>query len=286
MSERTLLTPQPPTTPTAAATAASSEQEPYRYGWRYVVEYDAAGEDHWTRVPLTLADVLHPQEEDVFMPSEAHERLRNYLYNVLSALLDENAKAVILSDTNVAWDDPEIKPHRPDLAVIFEVQTKRNWSTFDVKAEGTRPALIIEITSPATRSVDFQEKYDQYEQLRVPFYVIIDAIPRRRRVTYELKGYRLTADGYVPLLLDARGWLWLEPVRAWLAVVDGAVICYDEQEQRMQSYAAEARARKNAEKRAVREAQARAAAEARTAELEARLRQLEEELRRQGNQSE
>jgi len=106
----------------------------------------------------------------------------------------------------------------------------------------------------------------------VPFYVIIDAIPRRRRVTYELKGYRLTADGYVPLVLDTRGWLWLEPARAWLALVDGAVVCYDEREQRMQSYAAEARARKNAE--------------ARAAALEARLRQLEEELRRQGNQPE
>lgn len=272
MSERIRLTPQPPTTPTAAATTASSDQDPYRYGWRYVVEYAAAGEDHWARVPLTLADVLHPQEEDVIIASDAHGKLRNYLYNVLSALLYEHKKVLILSNTNVAWDDPAIKPHRPDLAVIFDVQTKRNWSTFDVKAEGTRPALIIEITSPATRSVDFQEKYDQYEQVRVPFYVIIDAIPRRRRVTYELKGYRLTADGYVPLLLDARGWLWLEPVRAWLAVVDGAVICYDEQEQRMQSYAAEARARK--------------IAEARTAELEARLRQLEEELRRLENQSE
>ena len=232
---------------------------------------------------LLLASATHLSS---YCESIRNGRLRNYLYNALSALLYEHKKVLILSNTNVAWDDPEIKPHRPDLAVIFDVQTKRNWSTFDVKAEGTRPALIIEITSPATRSVDFQEKYDQYEQLRVPFYVIIDAIPRRRRVTYELKGYRLTADGYVPLLLDARGWLWLEPVRAWLAVVDGAVICYDEQEQRMQSYAAEARARKNAEKRAVREAQARAAAEARTAELEARLRQLEEELRRQGNQSE
>lgn len=122
--------------------------------------------------------------------------------------------------------------------------------------------------------------------MRVPFYVIIDAIPRRRGVTYELKGYRLTADGYTPFLADARGWLWLEPVRAWLAVVDGAVVCYDAQEQRMQSYAAEARARKNAEKRAVHEVQARAAAEARAVALEARLRQLEEELRRhQGNQS-
>lgn len=253
MSENAILTPQPPLALTAEGTTDPGDADPYRYGWRYVVAYDAGGEEQWTRVPLTLADVLHPQEEDVLMPSEAHERLRNYLYNVLSALLDEHAKAVILSDTNVAWDDPEIKPHRPDLAVIFDVQALRNWSTLDVKVEGTRPTLIIEITSPATRSVDFQEKYDQYEQMGVPFYVIIDAMPRRCRVTYELKGYHLTAAGYVPLLLDERGWLWLEPVQAWLAVAEGAVVCYDAQGQRMESYAAEARARKNAEKRAAQE---------------------------------
>ena len=140
--------------PIPAPIASAHERlDPYPYGWRDVLATLPNGEQKWQRLPLTLADVLHPQEEDVLMPTEEHERWRNYLYSVLTALLVDNPTAVVLSDTNVAWDIDDIQPHRPDLAVILNVAQSKNWSTFDVREEGTRPALIIEITSPKTRSV-------------------------------------------------------------------------------------------------------------------------------------
>jgi hypothetical protein len=101
----------------------------------------------------------------------------------------------------------------------------------------------------------------------IPYYVIIDIRYRKRGVNRELKGYRLTPTGYIPLLPNEQGWLWLERVGAWLGVTDGAVVCYDRDGQRLENYARLAKAKKQAE--------------ARVAELEARLRELEEEQRRQ-----
>ena len=279
----------------SSISATPTRLDPYPYGWRDVLATLPNGEQKWQRVPLTLADVLHPQEEDILLPTEEHERWRNYLYSVMTALLVDDPMAVVLSDTNVAWDTPEIAPHRPDLAVIFNVRQPKNWSTFDVGQEGTRPALIIEITSPKTRHVDLDDKFDEYEQVGVPFYVIIDIRQRKRGVTREVSGYRLTPDGYSALLPNEQGWLWLEPVNAWLGVTSGAIVCYDQEGRRLENYAtlakakklAEAQAREEARSRAIAEARAQAealartAAEARIAELEARLRQLEEEQRRQ-----
>lgn len=192
MSELHVLEEVQPTAAMVSAPARSSPVDRYPYGWRDVLVTLPTGEQKWQRIPLTLQDVLHPQEEDILFPGDEHEQIRNYLYNVMSLLIDGNAQAVLLSDTNVDWGVPEVAPHRPDIAVIFQVRERRRWSTFKVAEEGTRPSLIIEITSPATRHLDLDDKYEEYEQVGVPFYVIIDLIKRKRGITRELKGYRLT----------------------------------------------------------------------------------------------
>lgn len=61
--------------------------------------------------------------------------------------------AVVLNHGRIAWDVPGLGAHGPDIAVILGVRERKNWSTFDVAAEGVRPALIIEITRrPCCRS--------------------------------------------------------------------------------------------------------------------------------------
>lgn len=261
----------------------------YPYGWRDHRTRLPDGKWVWQRIPLTLYDALHPQEDDVLMPSHEHEQLRTYLTNVIMAQVVDEPTAVVLSDTNVKWDVIEIAPHRPDLALIFGVRKKQNWGTFDVAEEGTRPSLIIEITSPKTRQLDFEDKYLQYEQVGVPFYAIIDLKRSKHKVERTLYGYRLTPEGYIPAPLNERGWLWLDPVGGWLAVVGQTIACYDKDGNLIQEYAALAKAKRSADKRAAterararaaearasQEAQARAAAEARAAELEERVRRLE-----------
>jgi Uma2 family endonuclease len=281
--------------PTHTAQPLSSEDR-FVYGWRAVPEMQANGQRRWTRIPLTIQDVLHPQEEDILMPNEEHERLRTYLYNVISYQLRNDPTALLLSNTNIAWEVGTPAP-RPDIAVIYNVRSRKNWSTFNVTEEGTRPRMILEITSPKTRHLDFEDKYREYEGAGVEFYFIVDLRQGRHGVNRTIHGYRLTPEGYVPLQPNARGWLWVEPLSIWLVVREHGVVCHDAAGNFMADYADVLQAKLYAEARAVEEAAIRAeeatiraAAEARAAEetrrrieLEARLAALEAELKRRSN---
>ena len=287
--------------PTFGDTDTPEQSDPFRYGWRYVRRDNPDGTYVMEQVPLTLEDVLHPQEGDQVTHNDAHQRRRRYLCNVLEARLADDPTAVVLDDVRVAWDIPELRPHGPDIAVIFGVQEHKNWSTFDVAAEGSRPALIVELTSPETASIDRSNKLEEYELAGVPLYVIVDGVTTRKQPGLRLVGYTQTPNGYQVLAPNERGWLWLEPVGIWLGIEDNEIVCYDEAGQPLGDYqalaaslAAEIEARAVAERRAKAEADARTAEQAARAEAErradvaerradaaeARLQALEAELRR------
>ena len=279
----------------------STVEARYPYGWREQVKIMADGRSVVERIPLTLADVLHPQEDDFLMTSDEHAQFCNYLYNALRWAVRADPSAHVLNDTNVEWGFSAEGCPRPDLAVLFGVGEHKNWSTFVVAEEGIAPTLIIEITSPKTRRVDLDDKVDEYEQVGVPYYIIVDKHVRKRRTTRQLLGWELTQDGYVAMPLDEQDRLWLPPVKLWLCIEDEQLICYDEEGRPVVDYVMVATARAQAEVRAAEEAKrateearraaeeakraaeeaARAAKEASRAEAaEARIRQLEEELRR------
>jgi colicin import membrane protein len=298
---------------TAQQTAAAGrppepEVDPFRYGWRYVEVIRPDGTIDFDQVPLTLEDTLHPELGDFIVNTHGHNEGCLYLKSVLKARLAGDPSAVVLSDCRVAFV-PELRPLGPDIVVFFGVRQVRNWGTFDAVQEGARPALVIEITSPETRSNDVGIKVEYYHQAGVPLYVIIDdrEVGGQRRL--QLIGHRHTPDGYEPLEPDERGRLWLEPVRLWLGVTGDRVACYDpDTDQEIGDYvelsramvaeaearAAEAQARVEAEARARAEAQARVEAEARArveaearaaeararADLQARLLEMEAEIRR------
>lgn len=258
---------------------AEQHADPFYYGWRYVNRQTPEGGSITERVPLTYDDVLHPQEGDQVTHTPLHQRICKYLVSVFEALLASNPTAVVLFDCRIAWDVPELRPHGPDIAVIFNVRERKNWGTFDVAQEGTRPALIVEVTSPETRSGDLVTKLDEYELAGVPLYMIVDIVQRRGQSTPRLLGYRLVNGVYEVLAPDERGRLRLEPVNLWIGVADADVVCYDESGTRIEDYVGLAEARAKAETRAEAEA-ARAEAEARArAEAEARLREMEAQLR-------
>src|SRR5262249_15995109 len=50
------------------------EPDPYRYGFRYVRRRQPDGTEKLETVPLTLFDVLHPQEDDHVVENSRHER--------------------------------------------------------------------------------------------------------------------------------------------------------------------------------------------------------------------
>jgi len=231
-------------------------------------------------VPLTLEDVLHPQFGDVHVLSSAHSLDCKYMYDVLGAWLAEDRSAAVLSDVGVFWDDPELKHHSPDIAVILGVQRRQDWSSFHIKKEGVRPVLIVEVTSPATRVTDVKDKAEQYAQARVAFYVIADARGRAKKRRIKLISYRLEHGAYQPAELDEQGRAWLEPVGLWLDVAvnpetggDRLVLIDPATGEEIGDYTAISRALAAA-------ARAKSESEARIRELEAEVRRLREQASR------
>jgi len=276
------------THPIATAPAPLPEDDPFRYGWRYVRRPTPDDPDHLEQVPLTIEDVLHPEVGDFIVHSDRHETDRMYLTAVLRARLEPHGQAIVLSDVRVAWDVPDLRPHGPDVMVIPGLRERRDWSTFDVAEEGVRPALIIEITSPETRENDVVRKVVHYARAGVAQYVIVDNLGRRGERQLRLLDYRLVGDTYRLQPPDARGWVYLEVAGLWLGVEGDHVVCYTDDGTAFGDYATvvqqaadEAAARAEAEARArAAEAQAQREAAAR-AEAEALARVAAEQARRE-----
>src|SRR5204862_221599 len=111
------------------------------------------------------------------------------------------------------WGVEEVKPHGPDLGVFVNVSKPwdRFKGTFKVAEVGAKPVLVIEVTSPNTRSNDLIDKVTEYYKAGVPLYAIVDYRPEVDERQVHVLGYEATPKGYVRIPLDERGRLWLEP---------------------------------------------------------------------------
>jgi colicin import membrane protein len=270
------------------STSIAPAGDPFRYGWRFVPRPTPDDPQHLEQVPLTLDDVLRPDVGDFIAHSDRHETDRMYLTAVLRARLEASGAAIVLSDVRIAWDIPDLRPHRPDVMVIPGVAERQDWSTFEVAVEGARPALIIEITSPETRVNDLKRKVAHYAWAGVAQYVIVDRVGRGGARRVRLLDYRLNGGVYRRRTPDAAGRVHLVIANLWLGVEGDHVVCYDERGAAFGDYATVVRQAAAAEERAqreamAREAEARARAEAEEqarreaaarAELKARLRDL------------
>ena len=183
-------------------------------------------------MPLTLEDLLFPEEGDFVVQTEGHRRDWVFLSLVFNAQLADDPTAIVLADCRVDFNLPKVRPLGPDVVVIFGVKRHIDWATLDLAAEGARAALVVEVVSPDTRSNDFGIKKDFYFRARVPIYVIVDWTVSEGRRKISLLGHRWTPTGYEPLPADEHGRLWLAPVRVWLGTAETVygerVACFDE----------------------------------------------------------
>jgi Uma2 family endonuclease len=192
--------------------------DPFQYGWRYVRTRRPDGTEELEQVPLTLLDVLHPQEEDQILENSRHERLCRYFHDVFEQRFARQPTLLSLSDCRIDWDRPDLRAHGPDLIVLErdEPWAWRSWGTLHVKQERARPRLIIEVTSESTRQNDVGPKVEHYHRAGVPLYVIVDEETEGGPLS--LVGYRYEPKGYVPLPLDDHGRLHLEPFGLYLVL--------------------------------------------------------------------
>jgi Uma2 family endonuclease len=196
----------------------------------------------------------------------------------------------------VEAETPKRKPRfkGPDFFLVKGVDgTKPRDSWVVWEEDGRYPDLVVEFISTSTRAKDVDKNVVFYAGVfRVPEYFWFD------RRSGELVGYRLTADGYVRIEPDARGWLWSEVLGAYVGVWRGEyrgrvwswlrlwdsegrlVLTREEREAR------ERAAREQAEAQAQQERERAKQAEARAQQLQAELEQLRERLRQQGIEAE
>ncbi len=243
-------------------------EDAFRYGWREHEVETPDGKRMMKRTPLTLEDVLHPQEGDYIVESHDHELHRGYVAYVSRYQMRHRDDVVVLSDVRTDWGHRFIRPHAPDISIFENVAEEKSWPTFHVQKENARPLAIFELVSPSTRVNDVYYKLLHYAQVGVPLYVILDSQTRRGEKVWSVDAYTLNARGnYEPIFADDEGRVWLEALQMYVGTLAGQIACFDKNKERIGNYsevAAELESVKNE----------RDAANTRVTELEAELERL------------
>jgi Uma2 family endonuclease len=263
--------------------AIQAEEQDWSLGWRYETVRMANGRETQVRIPLTADEARHPQEGYVMPERTEHDRISDDLCDMLRAYYEPTADVAVFRNLVFTWDHAEVKPFAPDVAVVANVRARAADRTqFVVADEGTRPLVVIEIVSRSSRKDDRVEKVRDYALAGVQEYVYIDHIIRRGQHFWEIAGFQLQCNHYLPLLPDEDGALYLATMNLRIGLTDDQVWLEDAATgkdlltnlQARQALLVEEQARQAAEARAVAEEQARQTAEARIAELEAQLQAL------------
>ncbi len=211
--------------------------DPFALGWRIVTRTRPDGETYQEQIPLTPKDILHPELGDYQVHNSVHSQFCRYIDEVLSVKTYHDPHTVVIQDVRIVWDTPGMNPHSPDICVIPGVRQVKEWPTFDVAQEGTKPSLVIEVTSPSTRQADLEDKVSDYAVVGVPFYIIVDTKEEKGQRKRVLLGYCLNQQGvYETMTADERGRLWLPPVGLWMGIEDNKPVFYDEDGNRIAGY--------------------------------------------------
>jgi Uma2 family endonuclease len=238
-----------------------------------------------------------PEEDEVPLETHYHRLQINLLHELTYQLLKNRTDFYCGGNMFLYYDLKQAEkviqfvqgqrrraPYKgPDFFVVLGgVDGTKDRKRWVVWHEGGRyPDVIIEITSPSTKSKNTKDNLVLYSKVfRTREYYWYD------EAVGELAGYRLQGDDYVPIVPSARGWLWSEVLGVWLGVSDlpyqgwryrwlrfyredGSLVLTGEEAERL--------LREQAEQRAEQERLLREQAERRLAELEAELKRLREE---------
>src|SRR5258707_22975 len=99
---------------TEGVLAVSTTHDPFRHGWRYVQVTRPDGSVDFDQVPLTMEDVLHPEEGDKNLYSDMHTGDCHYLRYVLDTKLADKPSALVLTYCRVDFGIPGVRPLGPD----------------------------------------------------------------------------------------------------------------------------------------------------------------------------
>ncbi len=211
--------------------ASQPPADPFYIGYRYLHTRNSAGEiTHSEKVPLTEEDFLHPQFEDKWMLSNPHNRAIFAIHNALVDIEERRDGVRVFTDHRVDWQHPGILPHGPDV-VLFE-NFPSDWEddpdvgTIFVEDLGAKVLAVFEVTSRATRHVDFGSKFDEYAEVGIPYLIIVDlAAPNGGP---RILGFRLYRQQYREMRCDPKLGYFLPDAKLWFRLDGVKVLVADE----------------------------------------------------------
>jgi Uma2 family endonuclease len=172
-------------------------------------------------MPKSDFEVVYPSWDGELMAETGlHVLVIMDLYYALEVLLGGRSDVCLAS--NIFWYYQEGNPEArqaPDIMVIFGVPRDPPRASFFSWREAAVPAVIFEITSKATWSLDWLEKRALYAYLGVQEYFLYD--PLHEYLDRPLMGFRLSDGEYKPLAPAEDGSLTSE--------VLGVRVCVDGQ---------------------------------------------------------
>ncbi|MCP3965837.1 MAG: hypothetical protein GY718_05705 [Lentisphaerae bacterium] len=178
----------------------------YYYGHRTVTEYDEKGDCRYRYRPLTPDDFLDPEEGDVYMEGNLHERDVDRLKSIFRFHLKDRENITVYSDLKIVWGIGGLNEPAPDISILKDVtDPEEARGAFHVIEEGTKPFFVMEVVSPRYRSQDVKKKPDIYRKAGVSEYIIADPGLKRGKVSYTVSGYRLIGNRYVKMKPDSQG---------------------------------------------------------------------------------
>jgi Uma2 family endonuclease len=241
-----------------------------------------------------------PEEDEVPLESYYHRLQINLLHELTYQLFKDRTDFYCGGNMFLYYDLKQAEkviqfvqgqrrraPYKgPDFFVVLGgVDGTKDRKRWVVWHEGGRyPDVIIEITSPSTKSKDTKDNLLLYSKVfRTREYYWYD------EASGELVGYRLQGDDYVPIAPNENGWLWSEVLGVWLGVSDLPYqgwryrwLRYYDAEGRLVPTGEEAeRARAEAERQRAEQAEQRAARERLRREQERQRAEAERILREQ-----
>ncbi|MBI4566871.1 MAG: Uma2 family endonuclease [Planctomycetes bacterium] len=156
---------------------------------------------------------------EVIMPAPVnwrHQAVCGFLSCLACGYCANRGREMVLSGPAALHVAPDVI-REPDIFVLPAGQQPVGDG---VLVEGVVPALIVEILSPSTRTIDLADKAREYADMGVPDYWAVDLAACR------LHAHRLGDDGYdvsihdqgrvrcgsIPGFWIDAGWLWRQPL--------------------------------------------------------------------------
>lgn len=152
----------------------------------------------------------------MYSPATAeHQDLVGFLYRLVAGYCEARGWGKVLTGPAAVQLLPDVV-REPDLFVLPPEEVPR--------AKGVplevRPALVVEVVSPSTRTIDLKEKAEDYALAEIPEYWAVD-MERQEVLVHRLEGEKFKLERLTSGKVESRsvpgfwvdiGWLFQDPL--------------------------------------------------------------------------